>query len=163
MMIALPLGHKLAGKPQLPLVALSSEPLIMYPRANGSAIYDAIIAACQNCGFSPRVAQEAPQISSTLNLVAAGIGVALVPESMSHLQTHRVVYKPILGHAPRAAMSLAVRSGPISAAIEDFLGVVDEVLAEKSKTGRGTLAGKKSGASTAEITLKKPAKHSSKR
>jgi DNA-binding transcriptional LysR family regulator len=115
----------------------------MYPRANGSAIYDAIIAACQNAGFSPLVAQEAPQISSTLNLVAAGIGVALVPESMSHLQTHRVVYKPITGPALRASMSIAARAGQISRAIEDFLVMVHDVLAESRVTSRTSRRGRK--------------------
>ena len=129
MVITLPHSHRLAKRSRPSLRELAGEPFIMYPRTNGSAIYDAIIAACQNAGFSPRIAQEAPQISSTVNLVATGIGVALVPESMSHLQTHRVVYRPIVGEAPRAIMSLAVRGGPTSATLEGFLTTVRTLVA----------------------------------
>jgi DNA-binding transcriptional LysR family regulator len=134
MTITLPHSHRLAKRSRLPLLELAGEPFIMYPRTNGSAIYDTIIAACQNAGFSPRIAQEAPQISSTVNLVATGIGVTLVPESMSHLQTHRVVYRPIVGEAPRATMSLAVRGGPTSAALESFLTTVRALVAEQRTT-----------------------------
>lgn len=134
MMITLPQSHRLAKRSRPSLLELAGEPFIMYPRTNGSAIYDAIIAACQNAGFSPRIAQEAPQISTAVNLVATGIGVALVPESMSHLQTHRVVYRPIAGAAPRATLSLAVRGGPTSAALESFLTTVRTLVAEQRAT-----------------------------
>jgi DNA-binding transcriptional LysR family regulator len=136
MMIAMPVGHRLAKRSSLSLLAFAQESFVMYPRTNGSALYDAIIAACHNAGFSPRIAQEAPQISSTVNLVAAGIGVTIVPESMSHLQTHRVVYRRISGSAPFATMSLAARCGPVSAAIQSFLMLVDSVLMERGNNVR---------------------------
>ncbi len=41
---------------------------------SGPGLYDSIIAACQQAGFSPRVGQEAPRLASTLSLVAAGLG-----------------------------------------------------------------------------------------
>jgi DNA-binding transcriptional LysR family regulator len=70
-------------------------------------------------------------MSSTINWVAAGVGVTIVPESMSHLQTHLVVYKRIAGGAPRATMSLAIRSGAVSPAIEKFVEEVDRVFGKK--------------------------------
>ena len=58
------------------------------------------VGACQRAGFSPRVGQEASQITSIINLVAAGLGVSLVPASMQQVHSPGVVYRPILGDAP---------------------------------------------------------------
>ena len=48
---AMPTGHTLATRQTLDLVELASEPFILYPRENGRAIYDPIIASCRNAGF----------------------------------------------------------------------------------------------------------------
>lgn len=84
MVAALPAGHPLAqgdGTP-LPLSALAAETFILYRRPSGPGLYDSILAGCHRAGFSPRVGQEAPRMLSTLNLVAAGLGVSIVPASI---------------------------------------------------------------------------------
>src|SRR5918999_234361 len=104
MLVALPKGHPLAAGARrsertknrttpLPLSALANETFILYKRPGAPGLYDTIIAACRGAGFSPRVGQEAPRIVSTLNLVAAGLGVSLVPESLRRLQMDGVVYR----------------------------------------------------------------------
>src|SRR3954465_4314316 len=100
--IALPAAHALATRKRLRLGELGTEPFILYPRANGSLLYDAIIAACQNAGFSPRVIQEAPQMASMVSLVAAGVGVTLVPESVCQLRPAGVRYVAVQGQTPVA-------------------------------------------------------------
>jgi DNA-binding transcriptional LysR family regulator len=124
MCVALPARHRLADSPKLALVALAAESFIMYPRVNGRALYDTIIAGCRNAGFSPQIGQEAPQLASTVNLVAAGIGVAIVPASMRQLQTQGVTYRSIEGAPIKAALSLTYRDGPLSAAMTEFLATV---------------------------------------
>jgi len=123
--IALPARHRLAGQDVLELLDLAGEPFILYPRANGRLLYDSIIAACRNAGFSPRIAQEAPQMASTVNLVAAGVGVALVPESMCQLHAQGVTYARIAGDGPKAQLVVAHRrEGPIPPAVRNFMSVV---------------------------------------
>ena len=90
--IAVPSGHALAARKRVRLDELRDEPFILYPRANGSLLYDSIIAACQSAGFSPRVVQEAPQMASMVSLVAAGVGVTLVPECVCQLRPAGVRY-----------------------------------------------------------------------
>jgi DNA-binding transcriptional LysR family regulator len=107
MLVALPAGHPLAGRRSIPLAALRGESFILYPRRNGRALYDAIVGACEAAGFSPRVAQEAPQMASTVTLIASGIGISLVPASMGQLLAEGVIYRPLRGPAPRAELSLA--------------------------------------------------------
>lgn len=129
MCVALPAPHPLVSSPKIRLVALADESFIMYPRANGRALYDTIIAGCRNAGFSPNIGQEAPQMASTVNLVAAGIGVAIVPASMCQLQTQGVTYRPIDGAPIKAALSLTYRDDPLSAAMMEFLSTVTRAVA----------------------------------
>ncbi|WP_268602234.1 LysR substrate-binding domain-containing protein, partial [Escherichia coli] len=83
MIVALPLGHRLAHETQqpLPLAELAHEAFILYRRPAGQGLYDAILAACHRAGFSPRIVQEAPRLPATLSLVGAGLGVSIVPGS----------------------------------------------------------------------------------
>jgi DNA-binding transcriptional LysR family regulator len=119
--IALPTDHPLAARNRLRLAELRNEPFILYPRANGSLLYDSIIAACQSAGFSPRVVQESPQMASMVSLVAAGVGVTLVPESICQLRPAGVRYVPIHGQKPVAMLWLVVQRDPTAPAVSNFL------------------------------------------
>jgi DNA-binding transcriptional LysR family regulator len=127
MVLALPRGHRLARRANkaVPLKALAEETFIVYRRPNGPGLYDAILSACTAAGFSPRVGQEAPRIVATLNLVAAGLGISLVPESLQRMRMDGVVFRRIGGAAqPAAPLYLASRRGETSAAARRFLELV---------------------------------------
>lgn len=126
MVAALPSGHPLsANRDPLPLAALAGETFILYRRPVGPGLHDAIIAACDRAGFSPTIGQEAPRMLSTLSLVAAGLGVTLVPASMSRLEAEGVAYRPLDPSAPLTApLNLAYRRDEISAAVRRFVGLV---------------------------------------
>lgn len=131
MVAAVPKGHHLSAgavrraKAGVPLAALSKDSFILYRRRAGPGLYDTIIGACRRAGFSPVIAQEAPQIVSTLNLVAAGLGVSIVPESFCSMKLPGVVYLKL---APkdllRAQINLACRGPLQSAAAENFVDLV---------------------------------------
>jgi DNA-binding transcriptional LysR family regulator len=128
MVAALPAGHALAAGPaarKLALAALAAETFILYRRPLGPGLYDAIIAACQRAGYSPNIGQEAPRMLATLSLVAAGLGVTLVPQSMRRLRVHGVVYQPLDGDAGLVApLNLAYRRTESSAAAQRFIALV---------------------------------------
>ena len=107
MKIAVPAAHRLANRSRLPLSALADEPFILFPRSFGPSLYDEIAQACRLAGFTLQVNQEAPQISSICNLVAAELGVSVVPEAMTHVQLPGVRYIDIQGHVPQARLALA--------------------------------------------------------
>jgi DNA-binding transcriptional LysR family regulator len=128
MVVALPGVHPLARRDAgngLALGALAAETFIVYRRRSGPGLYDAIFAACHAAGFSPLVGQEAPRIVSTLNLVAAGLGIAVVPASLQRMQMDGVVYRPLkLGTRLRAPLLLATRRGDTGAVVRRFLDLV---------------------------------------
>jgi DNA-binding transcriptional LysR family regulator len=128
MVAAFPAGHPLstsAAAVRLPLAALEAETFILYRRPLGPGLYDAIIAACQRAGYSPQIGQEAPRMLSTLSLVAAGLGVTLVPDSMRRLGVEGVAYKRLDPGAQLVApLNLAYRGGERAAAARRFIALV---------------------------------------
>jgi DNA-binding transcriptional LysR family regulator len=125
MAAALPARHRLARRPSLALKELASETFILYRRPDGRGLFDVIITACAAAGFSPHVGQEAPRIVSTLNLVAAGLGVTIVPASLSRLPLEGVTYRPLRGRPPlKVPLSLASRRDERSAATLGFIDLV---------------------------------------
>ena len=128
MILALPAGHPLAttrgGKlrRRVPLAALAQERFILTRRPSGPGLYDTIIAACHLAGFSPSVVQEARKNLSTLSLVAAGLGVSIVPASMRHVVLAEVVYLDIDDSANLSApWYLAHLEGPLSGAAQRMI------------------------------------------
>jgi DNA-binding transcriptional LysR family regulator len=131
MIMAVPKGNPLAksaGRSGLYLRAFADETFIVYGRRLGPGLYDATIAACHEAGFSPRLGQEAPRIVSTLNLVAAGLGVAMVPASLQHMRVEGVRYCVLRGPVqPKALLAIASRRGDPSAAVQQFLKVIGQM------------------------------------
>lgn len=129
MVAALPVGHPLAVEggdgEALPFTALAAEAFILYRRPAGPGLYDAILAACCAAGFSPLVAQEAPRLPATLSLVAAGLGVSVVPASMRRLAVAGVAYRELDGCPGLSApLHLALRRTGLTATVAKFRAVV---------------------------------------
>ncbi len=121
MVVALPEGHVLAGAGTLKLEWLANEDFVLFSRTIGSGLYDEIISACQRAKFSPRISHEVLHVSSIANLVAAGLGVSVVPASMQQVHAAGVVYRPIMGDAPKASMTLACRKDDPSMAVQNMV------------------------------------------
>ncbi len=140
MIAALPTGHTLAQHrgpaAAVPLKAFAGETFILYRRRLGPGLYDAIIAACHSAGFSPRVGQEAPRMFSTLNLVAAGLGVSIIPASMQSLHMDGVVYRRLKGAPVTAPLQLAYRRGDAGPAVGRFVELAQRIIAGGRKRRR---------------------------
>jgi DNA-binding transcriptional LysR family regulator len=123
---ALPTRHALAAAPTKPiaLAALSREPWILFPAHEGPGLHATILAACSKAGFTPQVAQRAVQMETILGLVAAELGVTLVPDLFRTSGWDRVVFRALRG--PGAPIdyrvALAWRKNDTSAALAAFLG-----------------------------------------
>ncbi|WP_454677020.1 LysR family transcriptional regulator [Achromobacter marplatensis] len=109
MLVALPPDHPLSRLTSVPIAALADQDFVLYPRPIGAGLYDAIQSACQRAGFAPRVIQEAPQMASIVSLVAAGVGISVVPAAMRHMGAEGIEYRPIAGDAPHALLDMAYR------------------------------------------------------
>ena len=129
MVAALPSDHPLARKGRraasLSLKDLADEQFIIYARQQGPAFYEATMAACLRAGFTPRLGQEAPRITSALSLVAVGLGVSLVPACMQNMTMNGVVYRGLKGAVqPKAVLMLGLRRGDSSPIVRNFVKLV---------------------------------------
>ncbi|GAB3627306.1 HTH-type transcriptional regulator BenM [Pandoraea terrae] len=134
MVLAVPKRHRLArGRGRVALSELANEAMILYRRRSGQGLYDAIIAACHGAGFSPNIEQEAPRLLSTLSLVAAELGVSIVPASLMRMKVDGIVYRHLQPDtAPVAPLHLAYREGERSGAALRLLAHVRATVAQTS-------------------------------
>lgn len=120
LVLALPQHHPLARRKRLALAALSLEPFVLFSRPVGSGLYDQIVSACHRAGFSPRVTQEASQVTSIVNLVAAGLGVSVVPSSMRKIHSEGIVFRALEDDEAVAQMSMVWRRSDSSATVRNL-------------------------------------------
>jgi DNA-binding transcriptional LysR family regulator len=98
LVLALPSDHRLATEPGLEVADLAYEDFVMYADTH-SAVNEAVLRSARAVGFVPRREHEAPGTSVLLALVAAGLGLAMVPASVRALQLDGVVFRDLAGAA----------------------------------------------------------------
>jgi DNA-binding transcriptional LysR family regulator len=127
--VALPSGHPLArsengGDTPLALKSLAGETFIIIGRPHGplTMAANAVVAACQAAGFSPRVGHIAPNSLSRLNLVAANLGIGLIAASVQRIRIEGVVYRRLKRVKQlNVPLNLVSRRGDPSAVVAQFL------------------------------------------
>ena len=116
----LPAGHALAGLVRIGLARLAAEPFVLFPRAQAPGFHDRLVDAVSREGDAPRVVQEATEMQTIVGLVAAGIGVSLVPSSVERLALPGVAYRPVI-RAPPVELAVVTRRGDRSPFVRAFL------------------------------------------
>ncbi|MGR3907863.1 LysR family transcriptional regulator [Burkholderia sp. SR8] len=106
------------------LAELAALPLVIFPRRLAPGFYDIITGCYGAAGQTPRIGQEAIQMQTIVSLVSAGMGVALVPQSLRNLRRTGVVYRPLAGDAPVVETGLVWRTGDVSPVLAGFIDVV---------------------------------------
>lgn len=124
LVVALLKDHPQATNSRLKLGDLANEPLILHPRSEGPHLYDQIIQLCQQAGFTPSVVQEAVASQTRIGLVAAGIGVTLIPETLKDLGNSAVVYRQLEGITLSLQLAIAHREDNRSPIIQHFSELV---------------------------------------
>jgi DNA-binding transcriptional LysR family regulator len=123
MLVAVPVAHRLASRKSIALADLADEPFVQVPRVAGGTLFDDIVAACAAAGFEPQLAQPAPQMASAVTLVAAGLGISIVPKSITRVRVAGVAYRPLVARGLRARLALASRRDDPSAVVRNFLAL----------------------------------------
>ena len=101
MILAVPARHPLAGRKSVSLPDLKGKPLVLVTHDRVAGTFeDMLYAACERHGFAPQIAQTSPRLMLALNLAAAGIGSAFVPEYMSSVPVEGLRYVPIEDSSP---------------------------------------------------------------
>jgi DNA-binding transcriptional LysR family regulator len=94
LMVLVSAGHTLARQPQVDLLGLRNEPFLLFEP--GFALNRLILDACRKRGFEPTVAARSSQVDFIVELVATGLGVAFLPQSMAEKRNHSSVRRILL-------------------------------------------------------------------
>jgi DNA-binding transcriptional LysR family regulator len=122
----LPVNHPLAGRKRIDLASLANESFVMHPSGHRSSIHGEVLRACAGAGFEPVSMTEVGETATLVVSVAAGLGVALVPEPVRNLGLAGVAYVALTG-APSVELALATRPNP-SAAVFRVAEVIEDCI-----------------------------------
>ncbi|MFC5142948.1 LysR family transcriptional regulator [Actinomycetospora rhizophila] len=121
--LAVPGGHDLAGRDDIDLADATDEPFVMLREPIG--LRRQTDDLCARAGITPRIAFESTEIGTLEGLVAAGLGVAIVPAPRPHRAEPGVVYVPLTDAAAHRVIGLAwPRDRPRSPVVARFAAFV---------------------------------------
>lgn len=121
MVIALHKDHPLAAEGALDLQALRDVPPVLFPQEVAPGLYELVFNACLRVGINMKSKRQASQISSSLSMVAAGFGFALVPASLTCISLPNVSFHPLRGGELKTDIALAWRKFERSPAVKRFV------------------------------------------
>jgi DNA-binding transcriptional LysR family regulator len=126
MHLALPKGHTLAAKSRLRLEDLSAESWVQTSAASPCARH--VVRSCHAAGFDPRVSFESDDYQTVQGLVAAGVGVALIPQLALSTVREDIVIRALHPQSPRRNILAATPRGtPVMPAVATMLEVLQSV------------------------------------
>ena len=94
----LPSSHPLAKQESINLIDLRNEKFVSFPE--GYVLHKVALDACKSVGFTPNITSEGEDMDALKGLVAAGIGVTLLPESSMYDSTPRMTVKMPISNPP---------------------------------------------------------------
>jgi DNA-binding transcriptional LysR family regulator len=118
---AIPADHPLGRRAEVSIDDLSGLPMVFFERSVAPGLHDQLMGLFRGAGAPPLIVQEASEGHTIVGLVAAGLGVSLVPETLSAWRQRDVVYRPLADAAARVAMCVGWRRGDRSDAVASFL------------------------------------------
>lgn len=121
MLIALHRSHPLADEAELSLTELRETPLVLFPQAVAPGLYEMVYNACLRAEINMENSQQASQLSSSLSMVAAGFGFAIIPQSMACFSHPLVTFHRIRGERLKTDVALAWRKFERSPAVKRFI------------------------------------------
>lgn len=124
LVLALPADHRLVAEPVISLADLATEDFVIYSGKN-SAVNEAVLRACREAGFTPRREHEAAGTAVLLPLVAAGLGIAVVPGSVRAVPLAGVIFRE-LTDAGSIELALAWRRDDPSALVRSVLAALED-------------------------------------
>jgi DNA-binding transcriptional LysR family regulator len=119
--VALPSDHRLASKKSVRYRDLAGEALVALTRAAAPSLFDSVLTTCGKNGFDPTVVEEAYGEDAVMGLVAAGAGVAIVPNSWAAIAIPGVVTRKLSPAGAGATLRLFRRAGDASPLVRSFV------------------------------------------
>jgi len=124
---ALPKEHPLAARSHLTLIELRDENFLINAPILGVGYQELFLQHCRLAGFRPRIAHEASEALAIVTLVAAGMGIGVVPAWLTFMPHPEVVYRPVRDLPVAIDLALAWSSDDLSRFVRHFISITREV------------------------------------
>ena len=134
--VAMPDVHPLAQRPLVRSSDLEGESLVLLTPAGSPGLRAALATSIARLGGEEQIVQEVAEMQTVIGLVAAGVGISLVPESVRALVRHGVTYRPLDGDAPVVRLAMAWRASDESPVLAAFLEKARAAAPAEGERGR---------------------------
>ena len=134
--VAMPDVHPLAQRSLVRLSDLVGESLVLLTPAGSPGLRAALASSIAQLGGEERIIQEVAEMQTVIGLVAAGVGISLVPESVRALVRHGVTYRPLDDTAPVVRLAMAWRATDESPVLTAFLEKARAAAPAEGERGR---------------------------
>ena len=125
--LVVPAGHRFARRRSVSIAACRDEAFIGFPGDAGTGTGPLLKRLAAEAGFEPRIAQEAREATTQIGLVAAGLGIAVLPAPLEAVRIEGVHYVPLEGKGAMLVMSAATRSDEASERVMGFVRRVSAI------------------------------------
>ncbi|HEY4201944.1 MAG TPA: LysR substrate-binding domain-containing protein [Devosiaceae bacterium] len=122
LMVVLPVDHPLNKEDgPISISKLRSERFVLRARGSGTGFYEQVFSICAEAGFTPLIAQEAGEATTTLGLVAAGVGITVAPQALQSIKVHDVVWRELSEAETRSQIVLIYNKASTNALRDQFV------------------------------------------
>lgn len=133
----LPANSPLAEKPDFDIADLRDEPFLTYSSIIGVSYQDVVFQHCRLAGFRPRVVQEVSHTLSIVTMVAAGLGVGVIPAWVQHMPMQNVAYRPLELLPNAVSLVVAWREDTINQFVSPFVAEMEAYDGGENAAGTG--------------------------
>lgn len=113
--------HVLAHARSISADQLQHDPFVLFPRRLGTGLYDSVLEVCLQAGFVPHIVHETERMQTVVGLVAAGVGVSIVPQCVTRVSLPGIRYLSLHDSTVTSVLSLAWRTDARSPVLERFV------------------------------------------
>ena len=132
LIVALPIGHPMAeDSERLPLKSLVQDNLIVFPKAPRPSFADQVLSAFHDRALTPKKVIEVRELQIAIGLVAAGEGIAIVPNSLIGMKRDDVIYKDLNERHAYSPIIMSVRAMDQSEEIRNLLDLIYRIYDEE--------------------------------
>jgi DNA-binding transcriptional LysR family regulator len=140
LMLVVPADHALAAHDgPIPMRLLADERFILKPRSSGAGYYEQVFELCAQAGFTPHIAQEATEASTTLGLIAAGLGITIAPDSLQSIDTKDIAWRELdLGDEAASLLLLVFNQDQVNTPRDKFVAILQSSLSAAATAAADT-------------------------
>jgi len=125
--------NPLVQKPDLRLTDLRDQPFLVYTSVVGVTFQNVVFQHCRRAGFNPKIVQEVSHAMAIVAMVAAGLGVGVIPAWVTQVSYPRVVYRALPELPAAADLAIAWPAQNLSPFVRDFVNMARDVAAKGAR------------------------------